>query len=102
VDDKTGQVVECLEKSKLANLNVYSPNEEFDWRISVNSEVPCMCIRGGTVDRADTSACIAQVSPQETSTYARRKDRVSYKHSLFQIDLTQVSNPSNVSRSLST
>lgn len=41
VDDKTGHVVECLEKAKLANLNVFSPNEEFDWRISVNSEVPC-------------------------------------------------------------
>lgn len=39
-DDKTGQIVECLEKTKVANLNVYSPNEEFDWRVSVNMEVP--------------------------------------------------------------
>lgn len=43
MNDKTGQIVECLEKAKLANLNVFSPNEEFDWRISVNSEVPGEC-----------------------------------------------------------
>lgn len=41
-NDKTGQVVECMEKIKLANLNVYSPNEEFDWRVSVNLELPGM------------------------------------------------------------
>lgn len=39
-DDKTGRVVECLEKTKVGDLNIFSPNEEFDWRVSVNMEVP--------------------------------------------------------------
>jgi hypothetical protein len=39
-DDKTGQVVEIMEKCKIANLNIFSPNEEFDWRVSVNIEIP--------------------------------------------------------------
>ncbi|KAJ9104515.1 hypothetical protein QFC21_002011 [Naganishia friedmannii] len=74
-DDKTGQVVEVMEKCKIANLNIFSPNEEFDWRVSVNIEIP------------------TEVQPNETSRYMRRKDRVSYKHNLFQIDLTQVNKP---------
>jgi hypothetical protein len=31
-----------VEKTKVANLNIFSPNEEFDWRVSVNMEVPSM------------------------------------------------------------
>jgi polynucleotide 5'-triphosphatase len=39
-DEKTGEVVECVRKIRLKDLNVYSPKRAADWRISVNLEVP--------------------------------------------------------------
>lgn len=41
-DDKTGNVIECMRKIRLGDLNIYSPKREADWRISVNLEVPSM------------------------------------------------------------
>lgn len=39
-DEKTRQVVQCVRKVKLGDLNIYSPKRHADWRISVNLEVP--------------------------------------------------------------
>lgn len=39
-DEKTGEVVECLKKVRLGNLDVYSPKWNADWRVSVNMEIP--------------------------------------------------------------
>jgi len=50
---------------------VYSPKRAADWRISVNVEVPTP-------------------QPMGTPTHTRRKDRISYSHEEFSIDLTQV------------
>lgn len=46
-DEKTGAVLECVRKIRLADLNIYSPKRAADWRISVNLEVPgaCLCLR---------------------------------------------------------
>ncbi|KAA1469956.1 mRNA capping enzyme [Dentipellis sp. KUC8613] len=70
-DEKTGEVIECLKKVRLANLDIYSPKRGADWRISVNVEVPVS-------------------HPIGSPTHTRRKDRLSYKHEEFRIDLTQV------------
>ncbi|KAH9480350.1 mRNA-capping enzyme subunit beta [Psilocybe cubensis] len=70
-DEKTKAVIECVRKVRLGDLNVYSPKREADWRVSVNLEIP--------VPR-----------PTGTSTHTRRKDRISYSHEEFKIDLTQV------------
>jgi len=70
-DEKTGQVTECLKKVRLANLDIYSPKRAADWRISVNVEVPVS-------------------HPLGSPTHTRRKDRMSYSHEEFSIDLTQV------------
>ena len=40
VDEKTGNVKECVVKERIANMNIYSPRHKVDWRISVNTETP--------------------------------------------------------------
>ena len=40
VDEKTGNVKECVVKERIANINIYSPRHKVDWRISVNTETP--------------------------------------------------------------
>ncbi|THH16859.1 hypothetical protein EW146_g3830, partial [Bondarzewia mesenterica] len=70
-DEKTNEVVECLRKVRLDNLDIYSPKRAADWRVTVNLEVPVQ-------------------HPLGTPTHTRRKDRMSYSHEEFSIDLTQV------------
>ncbi|KAJ7175742.1 CYTH-like domain-containing protein [Mycena filopes] len=70
-DDKTGKVIECMRKIRLGDLNIYSPKRNADWRVSVNLEVPVS-------------------HPIGSPTHTRKKDRLSYSHEEFSIDLTQV------------
>ncbi len=39
-EEKTGSVKECIVKSRVADLNIYCPKRNVDWRISVNTEIP--------------------------------------------------------------
>ncbi|KAJ7784700.1 CYTH-like domain-containing protein [Mycena metata] len=68
---KTGKVLECMRKIRLGDLNIYSPKRAVDWRVSVNLEVPVS-------------------HPIGSPTHTRKKDRLSYSHEEFSIDLTQV------------
>ncbi|KZT09295.1 mRNA capping enzyme [Laetiporus sulphureus 93-53] len=70
-DEKSGTVQACVRKVRLASLDIYCPKRAADWRISVNVEVPVQ-------------------QPIGTATHTRRKDRMSYSHEEFLIDLTQV------------
>ncbi|KAI0004543.1 mRNA triphosphatase CET1 [Russula compacta] len=70
-NDKTGDVLATVKKVRLGNLDVYSPKRAADWRISVNLEVPVQ-------------------HPLGSPTHSRRKDRISYTHEEFIVDLTQV------------
>ncbi|KAI0269807.1 CYTH-like domain-containing protein [Gloeopeniophorella convolvens] len=70
-NEKTGEVVASMKKVRLGNLDIYSPKRAADWRISVNMEVPVQ-------------------HPTGMATHTRRKDRISYAHEEFSIDLTQV------------
>ncbi|KAM5538594.1 hypothetical protein V8D89_007623 [Ganoderma adspersum] len=70
-DEKTGDVRACMRKVRLGDLNIYSPKRLVDWRISVNMEIPVP-------------------PPLGSPTHTRRKDRLSYSHQEFAIDLTQV------------
>jgi hypothetical protein len=66
------QVLAVIEKKKIANLHLFMPTMPFDCRISVNQE-------------------IAAVEPVNLEPFqVRSKDRLSYKHDVFQYDLTQV------------
>ncbi|KAF9450561.1 mRNA triphosphatase CET1 [Macrolepiota fuliginosa MF-IS2] len=70
-DEKEGKVTECIHKIRLGDLNIYSPKRNADWRVSVSLEVP-------------------KQHPIGTATHTRKKDRLSYSHEEFNIDLTQV------------
>lgn len=70
-NEKTGDVIATVKKIRLGNLDVYSPKRAADWRISVNVEVPVQ-------------------HPLGSPTHSRRKDRISYSHEEFVVDLTQV------------
>ncbi|KAF8208813.1 mRNA triphosphatase CET1 [Mycena galopus ATCC 62051] len=74
-DEKTGTVVECMRKKRLGDLNIYSPKRSADWRVSVNIEIPVS-------------------HPVGSPTHTRKKDRLSYSHEEFSIDLTQVTSSS--------
>ena len=69
-----------ITKSRIADLNVYCPNRAFDYRISINTETP---------------------APEPTSDHSsvREKNRLSYTHQNFNVDLTQVTQPERVSPS---
>ncbi|KAF9483417.1 mRNA capping enzyme [Pholiota conissans] len=75
-DDKTNTVLETMRKIRLGDLNVYSPKQSADWRVSVNLEVP--------------EILPPVPHPIGTASFTRKKDRLSYSHQEFKIDLTQV------------
>ncbi|CAG8544207.1 7444_t:CDS:2, partial [Dentiscutata erythropus] len=72
IDQKTNKIIEggIVKKTNVAHLNIYSPNTHLDYRISVNIEKPMDMPNGQLV-------------------HERNKDRLSYIHQLFKIDLTQ-------------
>ncbi|PWY97992.1 mRNA triphosphatase CET1 [Testicularia cyperi] len=63
-----------IQKQRLADLNIHCPHRLFDYRISLNIETP---------------------APEPTSEHAsiREKNRLSYAHQNFIVDLTQVTVP---------
>ncbi|RPA80048.1 mRNA triphosphatase CET1, partial [Ascobolus immersus RN42] len=74
-DTKTEKVLHSIVKARIADLNVFCPNSLFDFRISVNIELPWKGQVGPVSERQGKERC---------------KDRMSYKHLAYQIDLTQV------------
>ncbi|KAI9243460.1 CYTH-like domain-containing protein [Sporodiniella umbellata] len=71
--DASGKVVPngIVEKERVADLNIHSPNQPLDFRISVNIEHP-------------------RPKPNGDHSFERSKDRISYKHGGISFDLTQV------------
>ncbi|EST08917.2 mRNA capping enzyme, beta subunit, structural domain protein [Kalmanozyma brasiliensis GHG001] len=63
-----------VQKQRIADLNIYCPNRLFDYRISINVEKP-----------AD--------EPTSEHVSIREKNRLSYAHQNFIVDLTQVTVP---------
>ena len=78
-NEKTGEELAKIVKTRVADIDVYSPRTLFDWRVSVNVEMDF------DVDVRDLVAVEKRDGRAD-----RRKDRVSYKHLQYQIDLTQV------------
>ena len=78
-DDKTGEILAKIIKTPVADIHVYCPRTLFDWRISVNIEMDF---------NGDMNELVAM--EQRDTKGDRKKDRVSYKHLQYQIDLTQV------------
>lgn len=95
-DEKTGEVLECMRKIRLGDLNVYSPKREADWRVSVNLEVPGALApyfffwKYTALNFTPKKINFLVPHPVGGATHTRRKDRMSYSHEEFKIDLTQV------------
>ena len=79
-DLKTNQIKEQIIKSRIADLDVFNPGSDFDYRVSINIESPW-----------EGKAEWLKALPEEDA--SRSKDRVSYRHYGYQIDLTQVTIP---------
>ncbi|OIW22704.1 mRNA triphosphatase CET1 [Coniochaeta ligniaria NRRL 30616] len=79
-DQTTGKVIAMIIKARVADLDLYIPTCAFDCRISVNLEMDW----DGSLEELEREAVSHDASPD------RRKDRLSYTQSHYQIDLTQV------------
>lgn len=79
-DQKTGRIIAKILKTRIKDMQVYSPRTNFDWRISVNLEMNW---------EGDVDALVANSGEQKRAS-DRNKDRMSYSHLCYQIDLTQV------------
>ncbi|KAJ2441001.1 mRNA-capping enzyme subunit beta, partial [Coemansia sp. RSA 2424] len=66
-DKESGQVLAVITKTKIADLNIYSPRTKLDIRITINEEQP--------LERPDVDA--------HKPIMERHKDRLSYKQDLW-------------------
>jgi len=77
-DLKTNSIKAQIIKSRIADLEIYNPGSDFDYRISISIESPW-------------HGELAWLEPLTDGGRERNKDRMSYRHMAYQIDLTQVS-----------
>ncbi|OTA57388.1 mRNA triphosphatase CET1 [Hypoxylon sp. EC38] len=80
-DQKTGQVLAKIVKARIADLNIHFPHLPLDCRISINIEWDW----DGPAEEIERFQ-----NPNKERQPDRLKDRLSYKHGFYQIDLTQV------------
>jgi hypothetical protein len=73
MDEASNELVACIIKKKIAHLNISSPRKPVDWRVSISVEEPA-----------------SRPPPAQRPLHSRRKDRLTYEHQAFLIDLTQV------------
>ncbi|OJD11974.1 hypothetical protein AJ78_07357 [Emergomyces pasteurianus Ep9510] len=88
-DQRTGAVLARIIKCRIADLDVYSPRTCLDWRISVNLEMNYEGDIGELSLPADPTSLVGTGAGAPRGG-ARSKDRMSYRHLAYQIDLTQV------------
>jgi mRNA capping enzyme, beta chain len=81
-DQKTGTELGRIVKLRIGDLDIHSPTTLFDVRISANIEVNY----GGSIEELERIT--AQNDRRRNP--ARSKDRMTYNHLAYQIDLTQV------------
>lgn len=79
-DAKTGAVIAKIVKCRVADIDVYSPRTPVDWRVSVNLEMEY----DGDISH------LTMADASKGGRGERNKDRMSYRHLAYQIDLTQV------------
>jgi polynucleotide 5'-triphosphatase len=83
-DEKTNAIINRVIKLRIANLEISSPQTEWDYRIGINLEINY----SGPVDTLTP----AVEQGRTVESMERRKDRMSYSWlNAYQIDLTQVS-----------
>ncbi|KAH6877148.1 CYTH-like domain-containing protein [Thelonectria olida] len=83
-DQKTREILNKIIKARVADINIHMPMCPMDCRISINLEMNW----DGSVEELE------QVTAGHAQQQDRNKDRLSYKHGNYQIDLTQVTHSS--------
>lgn len=79
-DQRTGEILAKIVKCRVADIDVCSPRTTVDWRVSVNLEM-------------EYPGDVSHLPPVDASKGGRgerNKDRMSYRHLAYQVDLTQV------------
>lgn len=79
-EQRSGTIIAKIIKARIADIEVYSPKTPFDWRVSVSVEM----------DYQGDSKQLVEPVRRDGKRADRNKDRMSYKHQGYQIDLTQV------------
>lgn len=82
--DKTGKVKARIVKVPLGDLHIFNPSQGYDCRISMNLEVNLE--RPGL----DFGELVEAPTAEKPAPPSRVKDRLSYKHLAYEIDLTRV------------
>ncbi|KAK0946989.1 hypothetical protein LTR29_001572 [Friedmanniomyces endolithicus] len=82
----TGEVEARIVKSKMADLHIFNPAGDYDCRISLNLEANM-----NLPHLAPYTDLFGEWAPGERASPDRMKDRMSYKHLVYRIDLTMVS-----------
>ncbi|KAL8767293.1 MAG: hypothetical protein Q9209_006131 [Squamulea sp. 1 TL-2023] len=85
-DQKTGKVTRMIIKVNVNDIEIYSPQTPFDWRVSVNLEVK---YDGNVKDLVEST------EGKDRKSLDRNKNRMTYKHGPYQVDLTQVTPPAS-------
>ncbi|KAI1000124.1 hypothetical protein K3495_g8074 [Podosphaera aphanis] len=81
-DQKSGNILAKIIKARICDLDIHSGiTGAFDCRISINFEMPF----DGKLDE------LVEFGERSNQSPNRNKDRLSYKQSYYQIDLTQIS-----------
>ncbi|KAI0144441.1 mRNA triphosphatase CET1 [Xylariaceae sp. FL1272] len=83
-DQKTGNVLAKIVKARVANHHIHMPHLHLDCRISVNIEWDW----DGPAQEIEQNQILKKERPPD-----RNKDRLSYTQGFYQIDLTQVTQP---------
>jgi hypothetical protein len=78
IHEQDGTVKAQIIKARLADLDIYNPRSDFDFRISISVECPWQGDPRWLTEMTEGGR-------------DRKKDRMSYRHMAYQIDLTQVS-----------
>ncbi|KAJ5632455.1 hypothetical protein N7490_008794 [Penicillium lividum] len=79
-DQRTGEVLAKIVKCRVADIDVCSPRTTVDWRVSVNLEM----------EYEGDHRNLPLVDTSKGGRGERNKDRMSYRHLAYQVDLTQV------------
>ncbi|KIV77563.1 hypothetical protein PV11_09353 [Exophiala sideris] len=85
VDEKTGALKAQIIKSRISDIDIYNPQTDFDYRVSISIESPW-------------EGDMNWLTEMTGGGRDRQKDRMSYRHMAYQIDLTQVSYPNRVEK----
>ncbi|KAJ5859340.1 hypothetical protein N7534_004617 [Penicillium rubens] len=81
-DERTGEIIAKIVKCRIADVDVCSPRTTVDWRVSVNLEMEYT----GDVSHLP----VVDTAVSKGGRGDRIKDRMSYRHLAYQVDLTQV------------